>query len=178
MPRGFTLVESLMATLVIGGLAVAVLNGVGGVVQGRQRSADRERAVLLASRLMNEICARAYADPDGSGVAFGVDTGESASDRAQFDDVDDYDGYDQPPAAGDDKALEGATGLGWRVAISQEAGTIRKGVKLIVVEVYRGDGVLARLSRMRSSATDDAAITTYRVLNPTTMEITDSVEGP
>ena len=45
---------------------------------------------------MAEIMQAPYEDPDQT-VVFGREPGEAASPRSEFDDVDDYDGWNQSP---------------------------------------------------------------------------------
>lgn len=80
---GVTLVELIVAIVVIAIAAGIVL---GTLASGVGASADpmiRQQAIAAASAYMDEILLRNFDDPDG------ID-GEAA--RADFDDVDDYDG--------------------------------------------------------------------------------------
>ncbi|MBT8143435.1 MAG: prepilin-type N-terminal cleavage/methylation domain-containing protein [Gammaproteobacteria bacterium] len=80
---GFTLVENVVAIVVIA-IAAGVILGLLATNVGA--SADpmiRQQAVAIASAYTEEILLRSFDDPDG------VD-GEGA--RADFDDIDDYDG--------------------------------------------------------------------------------------
>ena len=88
-PGGFTLIEVTMATLITGLLLVTALNTVGSATRGQLRNAERARATMLGDALLNEIVALPYVDPD-TGSGFGRETGEGNSNRADFDDVDDY----------------------------------------------------------------------------------------
>lgn len=81
--RGVTLVELVVAIVVIGIAASAIL---GVIASNVQRSADpmvRQQAVAVATAYLEEILLKPYEDPDGS-------DGEAA--RTDFDDTDDYDG--------------------------------------------------------------------------------------
>lgn len=108
--RGFTLIEVVMSIAII---SVAI----GGVmlifVVALRHSADPQRqqqAVALAEGYLDEILARAYDDPDGSGA------GET---RASFDDVRDYDGLDEsPPRDQDGNTLAGLEDYRVSVAVA------------------------------------------------------------
>ena len=88
-PRGFTLIEVTMATLIAGLLLVTAMNTLGSSTRSQRHNAQRAQAALLGAALLNEIMALPYSDPEG-GTGLGRDTGEGSSDRADFDDVDDY----------------------------------------------------------------------------------------
>ncbi len=102
--RGFTLLECLMAAAV---LALAVAAICQAIVAGQMSTYDalyNERAVGLAESLMEEILALPYDDPGGATVA-GPEAGEV--NRAAFDNIDDFHGYEedageQEDAAGDE----------------------------------------------------------------------------
>ena len=81
--RGATLIELVISIVVIAIAASAVLGVLSGTVG---RSADAmvlAQGVAIAEAYLEEISLKSFADPDG------ID-GEAA--RADFDDVDDYDG--------------------------------------------------------------------------------------
>lgn len=88
--RGFTLAESMIAVLV---LAVSVTAVAGVLSAARSQGAatgDLTSTQDLARELMEEISAKAFADPDGPSLA-GPESGENGRDV--FDNVDDYHGY-------------------------------------------------------------------------------------
>jgi MSHA pilin protein MshD len=93
--KGATLVE-LVITIVIISVAIAGVVGAFSLITGR--SADplnQTRAVALAQLYMDEILSRRYDEdtpsggvPRATGCAIGTEAGET--DRADYDDVDDY----------------------------------------------------------------------------------------
>jgi MSHA pilin protein MshD len=157
--RGFSLVEVVIATLVVGLVMVAALNSVGAYIRGQQHVANRGRAVMLANDLMTEILTRSYEEPDDSPV-FGPEPGEGAVSRADYDDVDDYHGLNNSPPL-DRNGAPLAGGDPWQRAVTVEyvdpdsPGTTvgsDQGVKRITVTVYRDDTELARLVTLRARA--------------------------
>lgn len=90
---GATLVE-LVITIVIISVAIAGVVGAFSLISGR--SADplnQTRAVALAQLYMDEILSRKYAENTpvgGSPKASGCSVVTEESDRADYDDVDDY----------------------------------------------------------------------------------------
>ncbi|MBN1489569.1 MAG: type II secretion system protein [Phycisphaerae bacterium] len=107
--RGFTLVESVLATLVVGLTMVAALNTVGASSLTQRRTQDRDRAMLLARSLMAEIVAQAYEEPAMPAGGFGQEAGEAATgNRTLYDDVDDYHNWSaSPPEERDGTAMTG-----------------------------------------------------------------------
>jgi len=90
---GLTIVESLIATVVLATAFVALLNAVMAGQQQLHQSDIMLRAAQLGNDLLEEIVSRDYRDPAG-GTSFGPETGENA--RCDYNDVDDYNGYSEP----------------------------------------------------------------------------------
>ena len=163
-PRSaFTIVESLISVVLVGGVVVAALNTVGASATGRKASGDRITAILMAQDLMAEILTKPYEDPDGSPV-FGVEPGELTINRAAFDDVDDYSGWSSTPKYRDGTDWPDRTTwlrvvkVGF-VAVSDMATEIftDSGVKRITVVVENDGKTLATLTAIRARATDVAS---------------------
>lgn len=89
--KGFTLIESLIASVV---LAVAVVGIAGTLAASYQNSRDEissAEATQLARQLMEEISARPFKIAEGELNATGWSGGNT--NRATYDDISDYDGY-------------------------------------------------------------------------------------
>jgi prepilin-type N-terminal cleavage/methylation domain-containing protein len=87
--RGFTLIESLIATVV---LAVAVVGIAGTLASTYQQQKDQvsaAEATQLARQMMEEISGKPFAPPAGSNVA-GWSSGNR--NREQYDEIADYNG--------------------------------------------------------------------------------------
>jgi len=106
--RAFTLVEAAISMALVSVLLVAALNTLGASKLGQLKTMVRGRGHLLAQELLSEIMRQSYADPEEVGpidltklslsaVPLGIDFGELATTRADFDDVDDYDGWSGTP---------------------------------------------------------------------------------
>jgi prepilin-type N-terminal cleavage/methylation domain-containing protein len=92
--NGFTLVESLVAAVV---LAIAVVAISVAVSSGHMQSYDAvrgRRAIRLAEEMMEFILALPYDDPQGASLP-GPEADEPQ--RSDFDNMDDFDGYVDPP---------------------------------------------------------------------------------
>ncbi|MCK4305112.1 MAG: prepilin-type N-terminal cleavage/methylation domain-containing protein [Candidatus Eisenbacteria sp.] len=90
--RGLTLVETLIATLIMALLASATMSA-GRVVLVMERGAeDSWRAAELGLGLLEEVATLPFNDPQSGGTSIGPELGEwvPPGNRALFDDVDDY----------------------------------------------------------------------------------------
>lgn len=88
--RGFTLAESLTASVV---LALAVVGVSGAIIASQQQTLaqqDNAVAITLARQLMEEIASTPVALSDGTTGASGWPT---VTNRALYDTVDDFNGY-------------------------------------------------------------------------------------
>lgn len=134
-PTGFTLIELIIAIVVLSvGLAgiLLVFN------QTVAKSADpmlQQQAIAVAEGYMEEIIGKAYRDCSASSSPTGT--------RADWDDVEDYDGLnDSPP-----KDIQGNTlaGLeGFRVQVKAEGAALNgvTGCKVTVTSTYDTDAGL------------------------------------
>ena len=157
--KGVTLAEILISTLIVGFLMVAALNAVGGIFQARTLTSNRNNAYLLAEDLMSEIEQMPCDDPEG-GTGIGTDSGETASDRSTFDDVDDFHGWSQtPPKNRNGTTMTGTTG--WTRTVTVEyvdtanPGTstlTHFGLKRIIVTVTGPNSQSVTLTALRSNA--------------------------
>lgn len=144
--RAFSMVEAVVASLILGVLAVAALEASAQAVDGRLRTADCLAAESFAQRLLAEIDQLKYEEPSlpvGTST-IGKDSAESG--RSTFDDIDDYNALDQTnltDSAG--AAIPG--GSGWRLRVSVErvqtfspfnATLSETGLKRITIRLSRG----------------------------------------
>jgi hypothetical protein len=140
-------------------MMVAAMNTLGAFIRGQQHMAEQSRGWLLAQELASEILACLYEEPDGTPL-FGRETGESSTSRAQYDDVDDYNGWQSaPPRERDGTPL--AELAGWQRSVSiawvsladpAQAMASEQGVKRITIEVRFRDEVITLLTAIRTKA--------------------------
>ncbi len=90
---GISLLEVSISSLLVGLTLIASLETVGSVYRTQRLNASRLTGSSLAMELMTEILAMPYEDPEVNSLVLGTETGESASNRSDFDDVDDYDNW-------------------------------------------------------------------------------------
>ena len=103
--RGFTLAESLIASVV---LAAAVIGIAGTLSASYHQSSVRgnlNTGLGLAQQLMEEVASKPLTAPNGTTDKPGWSSGQT--DRSQYDTVDDFNGYTD--VSGSVKAWDGST---------------------------------------------------------------------
>ena len=108
--QGLSLIEVMVSLLILTigivgfGMAIPLEKDDVGVMQ------EERIALLSAKQIMEEIQSKAYEDPNQTPVLFGLEPGEIGP-RINFDDIDDYDGWDEnPPQYPDGTILNGENG--------------------------------------------------------------------
>jgi MSHA pilin protein MshD len=115
--QGFSLAETFVSVLLVGVSLAASMQTVGAVLRQRSSTNDDTVAALLAQQLLSEVLSRPYLEPDDT-PSFGPESGEDA--RADFDDVDDYDGWtESPPTDEEGTALDGLAGWSREVLVEE-----------------------------------------------------------
>jgi type II secretory pathway pseudopilin PulG len=150
--RGFNLVETAVATILVGFLLVASLNSAGASLRNQTLTSQRVTAEFLANGLMNEILSQEYVEPGLISSALGRDSGESGGSRANYDDVDDYRNWSSsPPQNQDGSSMSGYTGWQQDVEVEwvsvdniQSVSFFESGVKRIAVTISRNGTFLAK----------------------------------
>lgn len=90
--RGTSLIEVTVSTLLVAILMVTALRATA-VIHGSTIGIDQQAAwQLAADTLVEELRGLNYEEP-GVSDGFGIDAGESSSDRSTWDDCDDANGY-------------------------------------------------------------------------------------
>ena len=87
---GFTLIEALIASAVLSFVVAALTQAITAGQSHTYHALHAARAVQLAEAMLEEVLSKPWADPAG-GSELGPDSGETG--RADFDDLDDYDGF-------------------------------------------------------------------------------------
>ncbi len=153
--RGLTLAEALLAATVLAITVVAITVPFTAAARNEQVNARMVLATVLAEDLLEEILSKPFRDPDGPGSA-GPEPGETG--RAQFDNVDDYDGYVEAEggivdAAGAPVTDAAATGLSRSVTatyvyVGDQDVTLEPSVVRVVVDVRYHGQPLVTLTRL------------------------------
>lgn len=140
--RGISLVETVVALVVLSGAMVATLNSVAGARASQVMVGQRAKASLLAESMLQEVLAQPYAEPGTTTI--GPDTGESSKTlRDPFDDVDDYHGWGGAASTPDGTLLPGYEDYEVLIQVSWvRPGELNyvenddKGVKRVVIRIY------------------------------------------
>jgi len=102
-----TLIEAVISVLIVGVMLVAALSTLAGAAKARVVQETPSNCQALARQLLSEVMQAAYEDPETPG-GFGPEMDEDTTTRADFDDVDDYDGWvSSQPEAKDGTPLSG-----------------------------------------------------------------------
>jgi MSHA pilin protein MshD len=152
---GLTLVEAVLACVIVATMIVAALGAVGGAARGRLAQKNQSRAQALAGQLLSEIMQFSYRDP-GDNPGFGPEPGET---RATFNDVDDYHALaESPPTGRAGESLPGFTGWKRSTRVEYVDPTLLSvilgadsGLKRITVTVSSPTGAVTSLSAFRSA---------------------------
>jgi Tfp pilus assembly protein PilV len=116
--HGFALVEVALSTVFVSVLLLAALQAATLATTMQYRNSQRSLARFLADGLMTEILAESYEQPSGT-VSFGRETGELATSKTNYNDVDDYNGWSEsPPQDSTGGVLPNTTG--WRRSVVVE----------------------------------------------------------
>ena len=94
--RAFTMIEAMTAVGMVAVLLVVALNTVGASNANQYRTARRATANTLAQNLLNDIVRLDYKEATGTPL-FGVESGESAQSKTNYDDVDDFNNWPESP---------------------------------------------------------------------------------
>ncbi len=153
---GFTMVEATISVAILGILLVVALQVVGASMRNQYHTAQRLTAASLAQSLLNDIIQLPYQDP-GAVVNFGIEPGETAGSKANYDDVDDFNNWTESPPQ--DRTGSPMTDLaGWTRSVTvawvnpaniTQTLLTESGVKRITVTVSKGGAVLATRSALR-----------------------------
>ena len=151
---GFSLLEVVLSTILVGTLLVAATRSLGSSVLSQRKVADRAKAAWLADALLYELHRQPYQEPGSSTSNIARESGESATSRVAWDDVDDYHGWsDSPPQNKDGTVLPDLTG--WQRTVTVQwvplaniasPSAVETGVKLVTVTAkLNGTTILTRV---------------------------------
>lgn len=179
-PRGFAMIEVVMATAIIGGLTVAALSLVASTSAHKASAANLARGQMLCRTLAEEIATRPVTDWSKGALDIEVDigllriTGGDAKplivtigvgNRSTFATVDKYRDYtESPPKDEDGNTIAGYTGWTRSVKVSpvtisdpSTASANETGLRRVEVTASYGGKVIATTTFLRSSQWEDVA---------------------
>jgi type II secretory pathway pseudopilin PulG len=109
---GFTIIEALLAIVLVGALLVAALQTASTSATAQYKAGERAMGRYLAQGLMSDILQKVYEDPNNVTLVLGVDalSLELPTSKANYNDVDDYNGWtESPPQDQDGTVIPGFT---------------------------------------------------------------------
>lgn len=162
--RAFSFAEVLVSTILVGLILVAALQAAGAAVRAFSKTANSQKAVLLAEELLAEIIQQDYIEPTDSPLfgSEGLEASASTGPRTLWDDVDDYNSWDSsPPQEKSGAILPNLTG--WRRWVEVThidpnnlstpiADSDDRGVKRVTVNVSCNGATLASLVSYQTEA--------------------------
>jgi len=97
--KGLTFLEIVISLFILAIALVGFLQIFNTALDSSRRSTQEIIATNLARGLLAEIMSKHFEDPESETGSFGIEAGETRHETPAFDDVDDYDGYqDGPPS--------------------------------------------------------------------------------
>ena len=104
------MIEVAVSTLLVATVLLASISASANLRHNHHDAHAASRGRQLAAILLDEVSAKNFRD-SGDEVLFGLESDESSTDRTTFDDVDDYEGYqDAPPHFHDGTTVPGYEG--------------------------------------------------------------------
>ena len=169
--HGFGQLEVIISTVLVGVLMVSSFSTIAASRRSQVFESNKIRALAIADALMAEIVQLPMRDPSCD-CGFGVESGESGSNRVNYDDIDDYHGLlDSPPKSKSGIACAGYSDLrrrvvvdrvtlaDWNVTTSSHSGVFRVTVIVLrdTLEVcrivgYRADGSSSSFSAVSANS--------------------------
>ncbi len=155
---GLSQAEVVVSTLIVGVLMVSSLSTIAVSRRSQMSESNEVRGLAIAEALLAEIIQLPMREPSCD-CGFGIEAGESGSNRLNFDDVDDYNNLiDSPPKSRNGTACTGYSDLSRNVAIDMVTSadwnvttTTYAGVYRITVKVLRGTLEVCRIVGYRTS---------------------------
>lgn len=156
--RGFTMVETVLCTLLVGIVVTGSLAALRNSVRTQLEMNSLIDGPMLAEQLVAEVVSQAYEDPEEPGGAIGTESGELSTQRDTWDDVDDYNGSSQqPPRSRDGTSMTQYAGWTRAVVVTwsdringNQWNSYDTGLKRIIVTVTAPDGTETKRIAYRS----------------------------
>lgn len=150
--RGFTLVEMIIAIVIIGVGLAGVLTAFNTTVKSSADPLLHKQMLAVAEEMMEEVLLKPFAPQPGASAAGATTCGTAAAVRAAFDDVSDYHTYETTDGTCDidGVAVAGLAGYSVKVTVVANAAVATDlvglpigAVKKVTVVVTRGGETLS-----------------------------------
>jgi len=155
--RGFSMMEVTISTILVGLLLTGSMVTTGSLILRHGLRTQQDRKALLAHDLLTEMSQVSFADPDSTQPGLGPEFGEAGETRIGFDDIDDYDDWQEATVQGKSgQPLAGQDGYQRRVKVQyvslvqpDKVSPVPTDLKRIAIEVEGPDQQVFSLVRLR-----------------------------
>ena len=115
---GLTLLEVVISLILVSTIVLVSITASANLLRNKAVSMHAIEGGDLAFQILDEVTAVQFQEA-GNERVFGRETDETATNRSDFDDVDDYHGYTaSPPTHRDGTAIKGFDGWSFSVSVS------------------------------------------------------------
>jgi len=101
--KGFTLIETVVATVILSFALLSLIQLFTNLAQLQANGDYRKTATLLAHEMIEEVTSRRFdeltAQVGGNWSTLGVDGGETLGVKSTYDDIDDFNGWNETMTA-------------------------------------------------------------------------------
>jgi type II secretory pathway pseudopilin PulG len=116
--RGVTLLEVIVSLILVSTIILVSITASANLMKHKSVSMESVRGHELAFQILDEVTAVGFADADEDERTFGREPSETATNRSDFDDIDDYHNYvSSPPAHRDGTPIAGLANWSFSVTI-------------------------------------------------------------
>jgi len=171
--RGFSQAEVVVSTIIVGVLMVSSFSTIAASRRSQNSESNEVRGLAIAEALMTEISQLPMREPSCD-CGYGVEAGETGTNRLNFDDVDDYNNLiDAPPKSRNGTLCVGYSDLSRSVTIDlvttadwSTTSATYVGVYRITVKVLQGTAEVCRVVGYRTSgSTGSSTVVGINTLN-------------
>lgn len=167
--RGVTLIEVMVSIVLVSTILLVSLAASANLMRNDHERRSRNDGHQLAAQILDEVSSMDFRDRIDP--VYGLESGETATDRTTFDDVDDYHNYSStPPTHRDGTAIVGYDGWSFSVDVypanpdatgitTTDAG-VRSPLRIIEVLCTAPDGVTTNDGMLVSDTPHDITATT------------------
>jgi type II secretory pathway pseudopilin PulG len=167
--RGVTLIEVTISIVLVSTILLVSLTAAANLMRNDSERRNTNQGQQLAAQILDEVSSMDFRDR--SDPVFGLESGEIATDRTTFDDVDDYNSYaSTPPKHRDGTLISGYDGWSFSVAvypadpdatgITTSSAGVRSPLRIIQVFCTAPDGATTDAATLVSNTPNDITATT------------------
>ena len=122
--HGVTLLEVIISLILVSTIILVSITASANLMRNKSISMESVRGHELAFQILDEVTAARFEDADEDERTFGREDSETATNRTDFDDVDDYHNYSaSPPAHRDGSPIAELAGWSFSVTVAPAEST-------------------------------------------------------